>query len=218
MNEQEIRFRAYLAALTAWAAVADSDDADKWAAQNAEKAVARFREASSSEAAPWTGHARVELLGHRSYLGRIREVERYGAHMGEVQELLPSGEYGDVHQFGGKGVYEIRSVSLEDALKELRPPKRLQCHTCGLSIRTLNWGDADYLAPPRETCAECNTDCRKCQRFDRDLWKCELTLPAVHERKRGAACESFQEGKNGGEPQEEAELPFDGQGTTEAAQ
>jgi len=104
---------------------------------------------------PWTGHGRVELMGHRSYLGRIREVDRYGSRMGEVQELLPSGEYGETHVFGGKSVYEIQTLSLDAALAEVRPVKLCYCGTCGRSSRQVPWGDPNYDACADEICERC---------------------------------------------------------------
>lgn len=157
----------------------------------------------------WTGHARVELLGHRSYLGRIREVQRYGSQLVEVQELLASGEYGETHTFGGKSVYEIREVSLEEALKSLRPEKSLNCWTCGTRIRKLQWGDPEYADPPRETCDECKTDCRKCaHRRERDYnYYCGKSL----HRARGMACDGFEQQTPATQPSPaDDDLPFDG--------
>jgi hypothetical protein len=105
---------------------------------------------------PWTGHARVELMGHRSYLGRIREIEAYGTRLGEVEELLPSGEYGDVHQFGGKSVYVIQPIQLEAALKELRPTRHIYCFGCSNHEFSLNWGEPLYDSPdPIMYCDQC---------------------------------------------------------------
>jgi hypothetical protein len=197
LNENERWWQAYLAALAGSYACEDQDSLPASAAGDAIRAanmaVEDYREHcgnnSSASEPDWTGHARVELLGHRSYLGRIREVERYGAHMGEVQELLASGEYGDVHTFGGKAIHTLTPVTLEEALRELRPIRYPTCAAkgCWESVK-LAWGQPGYDDP-------IDVYCEKCKAEGKDK----------------------AEGKAEGESQGEAELPFDGE-STEAAE
>jgi len=168
------------------------EDAHKLASAVADDALKAYRAKfpdSPASSPEWTGHARVELMGHRSYLGRIREVERYGAHLGEVQELLPSGEYGATHQFGGKSVYEIQHVALEDALKGLRGDRCRHCAGKHCYAHVLvQWGH------PAWEDSEVPVLCGECK----------------------AAGKGEATGE--GEEKADADLPFDEQGTTEAAQ
>ena len=171
----------------------EPDAVSKIAVESADRAVedhTKRVEAYSAQAdPPWTGHARVELMGHRSYLGRIREIDRYGSRLGEVQVLLASGEYGSIIPFGGKSIYTITPIALEDALKELRPDKSLCCYGCGRRIRKLQWGETEYSDPPCVTCNECKTDCRKCGHYSGTYYgPCKIGI----RRARGETCEKFQ--------------------------
>ena len=165
-GDKRLWWEAYKAALTGRLAYCSSEDgfshkeASDDAMRAADMALHDYHTACAPDEPnqadpPWTGHARVELMGHRSYLGRIREIDRYGSRLGEVQELLASGEYGETHLFGGKSVYEIREVSLEVALVALRPERHVYCgaNNCGAYIQ-LKWGDADY-GEDRPFCGNC---------------------------------------------------------------
>ncbi len=236
-NEKRLWWQAYLAALTGMYAYGHAgeiysiDGADTAAAKAADLALARYQSFGPDSPASepeWTGHARVELMGHRTYRGRIREVERYGAKMCEVQELLPSGEYGEVHLFGGKSVYAIRNLSLEEVLKELRPTR---CRTCSSKGCWTNvevawghpaWADATALVLCEKCKAKGETtgEEKDADRSSGDDGGCSGCEHAQDCDNRGPAC------KECGEPRCACECEFeddddddsDDEGTTEAAQ
>jgi hypothetical protein len=128
--ENRMLWEAFLAILTGQAAQRSSDGAD--ATEWAKDALRAFKTYCADDAllaeamgrteneCPWTGHARVDLFGHISYVGRIREVRRFGADLGEVQELNPDGTYGKVHPFGGKALHHMDAMTLDEALEEIR--------------------------------------------------------------------------------------------------
>lgn len=210
--DQQLWCQAYLAAMTGLHAYSvmgecrsglECKDVDALASESADLAVKRLSEVAPNDP-PWTGHARVELLGHRSYLGRIREIDRYGSRLGEVAPLNADGSYGEPIPFGGRSIYTITPVTLDDALKVLRPDKSLSCHDCGHRLRTLQWGDAEYSDPPRVVCDECKTDCRKCANYSGAYYgPCKV---GIH-RARGKTCEKFE--ASAAQPEDD-DLPFDG--------
>jgi len=203
MNDQDRAWwQAYLAALTGVLANPDNANWDSermcsacYEYANRSEELAAKRGESASYDPPWTGHGRVELLGHRSYLGRIREVDRYGSRLGEVQELLASGEYGESHLFGGKSVYEIRTVSLEDALKELRPTKFVRCERCRTDLRTVAYGEPGWAEESKpERCSNCVDPCAECEHSvvkggGGGGWECRIGA----ERDPVKGCAKFEE-------------------------
>lgn len=137
----------------------EPDAVSKIAVESADRAVEDYTkhvEAYSAQADPtWTGHSRVELMGHRSYLGRIREIDRYGSRLGEVQELLASGEYGETHLWGGRALHTLTPITLDAALGELRDVRRyVQCECCSTVFDDVKWGHP-LFDEPHPICAHC---------------------------------------------------------------
>lgn len=67
-------------------------------------------------------YAIVEVLGHRTIVGRVEEVERFGAKMMVIQPLF-SGKLLDAVMVGGASIYQFTPCSAETALK--RAPTEL---------------------------------------------------------------------------------------------
>lgn len=163
--ENRLYWEAYLAALSGSNRGAEGwtyDGVAKECQEFAQRAVADFRARCGDavlaakvmgEEPAWKGHAKLSQFGHAEYVGRIREIDIFGACLGEIQEINPDGTYGAVHQFHGKSVYRLSKISLEQALEEVNPPKGANCYKCGRYIE-LQYGDPEYSEDlPR--CEEC---------------------------------------------------------------
>lgn len=127
------------------------------ARHTADDALEEYHErfgSQSEEAEPaWQGHAKLSQFGHAEYVGRIREVDVFGACLGEIQEINPDGTYGAVHQFHGKSVYRLDKISLEEALLEVNPPNEAYCDKCHRYVE-IEYGDPQYNAE-KPLCATC---------------------------------------------------------------
>lgn len=69
---------------------------------------------------PEGDYAIVEVLGHRTIVGRVEEVERFGAKLMSVQPLF-RGELLDAVLIGGGSIYQFTPCSRDTAA--LRAPK-----------------------------------------------------------------------------------------------
>lgn len=69
---------------------------------------------------PAGDYAIVEVLGHRTIVGRVEEVERFGAKLMSIQPLY-RGELLDAVLIGGGSIYQFTPCSRETAA--LRAPK-----------------------------------------------------------------------------------------------
>jgi hypothetical protein len=133
-------------------------------ALEAAKAYERVCGTASDRLQPeWTGVSRIELMGHRSYLGRVREIELYGCRIGEVQELNVDGTYGKIHQFGGRALHTSSPMTEAEALAELRPERTVWCANCSNKVGVFNWGAPEYQAK-RLICDKCKASahCLSC--------------------------------------------------------
>lgn len=68
----------------------------------------------------------IELLGHRSHVGRVSEVECYGATFAQVEALQPSGVF-TTHLYGSKAIYSVTELSEEAARKAALPSAYYAC-------------------------------------------------------------------------------------------
>lgn len=165
-QEKKVFLQAYCAAIAGVAVVSPQPEpkfierTSAKALHAAEQAVENFQQTFGLEEGPdgppgWRGFARVEMMEHRSHLGRIREIDLFGSKMGEIQVMNQDGSFGDVHLFGGKSVYNIDPLTEEQILTILRPQKWAACNLCGRHIRAVEWGQEEYLNPKSEMCARC---------------------------------------------------------------
>lgn len=69
------------------------------------------------EALPAGEYAVVELMGHTTLVGRIQEVERFGAKLMAMQPLFAGKLLDPIYQ-GGASIYRISPCSAEVAWKE----------------------------------------------------------------------------------------------------
>ncbi len=51
--------------------------------------------------------AKIELFGHYSYLGRVREIEAYGGRMGLIESLTPLGFAPEPVIFGAGALFRV---------------------------------------------------------------------------------------------------------------
>ncbi|MDR7257832.1 hypothetical protein J2X47_002012 [Sphingomonas sp. BE270] len=65
-------------------------------------------------------YAIVEVLGHRTIIGRVEEVERFGAKLMSIEAVF-NGELLDAVMIGGSSIYQFTPCSAEVA--EARQPK-----------------------------------------------------------------------------------------------
>lgn len=61
--------------------------------------------------------AKVEIFGHRQHVGRISEVERFGAKMLRIDEPTADPEVFTTHFYGGAAVFSVALVT-EAAARE----------------------------------------------------------------------------------------------------
>ncbi|ODP39289.1 hypothetical protein [Sphingomonas turrisvirgatae] len=61
-------------------------------------------------------YAIVEVLGHRTIIGRVEEVERFGAKLMSIQPLF-NGELLAAVMIGGSSIYQFTPCTAEVAMK-----------------------------------------------------------------------------------------------------
>ncbi|MEA3044536.1 MAG: hypothetical protein QOH47_2374 [Sphingomonadales bacterium] len=86
-----------------------------------EQATVHEAEAVAAPELPDGNYAIVEVLGHRTYVGRVAEVERFGSKMLQVEALF-KGQLLDPLLIGGGSIYQFTPCSKEVAAK--RGPTR----------------------------------------------------------------------------------------------
>lgn len=67
-------------------------------------------------ALPAGEYAIVEILGHRTIIGRVEEVERFGAKLMSIQPLF-NGELLPAVMIGGSSIYQFTPCTAEVAMK-----------------------------------------------------------------------------------------------------
>lgn len=78
--------------------------------------------------------ALVEIFGHRSHMGRLREVERAGAKLLRIE--VPTGDPGvfEVFDYGGAAIFSVRPMTEEAVRKACARHRELY----GRSDATIN--------------------------------------------------------------------------------
>jgi hypothetical protein len=59
----------------------------------------------------------VELMGHVRMTGMVREVERFGSKVGEINVVDKNGEFVATQMFGGAGLYRMTLCDKQTAME-----------------------------------------------------------------------------------------------------
>ncbi len=129
----------------------------------AQESVGRYhahcgQEPDDPPAAPYEGWAHLEVMGHRSHYGLVREVRGFGTRLIEIRELNGDGELVDaVIQYGGSAIFANTQLDEEVARHFARGQHRVTCAhrdehgkaTCDVEVWTT--GYHDFCAEHRPT-------------------------------------------------------------------
>ena len=69
---------------------------------------------------PADNWAIVEIMGHRKHIGRVRNVQKYGAGMLEVNVPNRDGSVKSTHYYGGAAIFAVTPISEAQALATLK--------------------------------------------------------------------------------------------------
>jgi len=81
-------------------------------------------------AVPQPKYALVEIFGHRTHWGEVREVEAFGTKLLEVAD----GDTGKLHRYGGASIFSLTNLTAEE----------YEAHLADVRARRLR--DAEYEA------------------------------------------------------------------------
>ncbi len=165
-DHKRLWFQAYCAALQGMLASPTFEGDDKLLGASksyADAALSDYRDRFGSDAptdAPYEGWAHLEIMGHRSHYGYVREVMAYGTRMIEIQELDQAGEgFEATFMYGGGAIFCNTPMDEETCRHLARGEHKMTCdHTdkttgkrCGVPIWSLrSWDYCPEHAGDRE--------------------------------------------------------------------
>lgn len=87
---------------------------------------------------PFETWARLEIMGHRTHYGLIREVEVFGTKMLRIDTV---GEDAGTHVYGAQAIYGITVMTEEDCRKAVAPYRPRLTH---VPMQNVAAADADF--------------------------------------------------------------------------
>jgi len=128
-EHKRLWFQAYCAAMEGLVSAHGS----KWnPGEFADTAIHEYHEKFGSDSATdgaYEGWAHLEIMGHRSYYGRVREIRAYGTSLIEIQCLNDKGELTDErHQYGGGAIFHNGPMDEATCRHEAQGERKVRCH------------------------------------------------------------------------------------------